>query len=200
MQFRWPSGFLIIKGGLRRPPPPLVARHEKKPDLNWVKQGSEMLNSFGFGFGATYLSKLPLSASPPGLWIFHIQCLLTPFKGVRILEPRKFLLGESGIHENFAYRIRNPQLWSPESKFSWQRLESSTWDPESTAWNAESKTVLDSLHGTCLWSTQCIHTVKMSFKSNVWWDNVSGGYSPITLGCRIESWVATWNTALRPPR
>ena len=21
----------------------------------------------------------------------------------------------------------------------------------------------------------------------------------ITLGCRIESWVATWNTALRPP-
>ena len=178
MQFRWPSGFLIIRGGLRRPPPPLVARREKKPGLNWVRQGSEMLNSFGFGFGATYLSKLPMSASPPGLWIFHIQCLLTPFKGVRILEPGKFLLGESGIHENFAYRIRNPQLWNPESKFSWQRLESSTWDPESMAWNAESKTVLDSLHGTCLWSTQCIHAVKMSFKSNVWWDNVSGGVLP----------------------
>ena len=30
-------------------------------------------------------------------------------------------------------------------KFQWERLESSTWNPQSTAWNPESKTVLDSL-------------------------------------------------------
>ena len=37
------------------------------------------------------------------------------------------------------------QDWNPESKFHCQRLESSTWNLESTAWNPESKTVLDSL-------------------------------------------------------
>lgn len=126
MQFRWPSGFLIIKGGLRRPPPPLVARREKKPGLNWVKQGSEMLNSFGFGFGATYLSKLPSSASPPGLWIFHIQCLFNQphlresgFWNQRNfclgnLEFMKILLIESGI---LSFGIQNPSSadkdWNP---------------------------------------------------------------------------------------
>ena len=35
--------------------------------------------------------------------------------------------------------------WNPESTFHWQRLESSTWNLETTAWNPESKTVLDSL-------------------------------------------------------
>ena len=35
--------------------------------------------------------------------------------------------------------------WNPESKSYLQTLESSTWNPESTAWNPESKTVLDSL-------------------------------------------------------
>ena len=30
-------------------------------------------------------------------------------------------------------------------KFQWERLEFSTWNPESTAWNPESKTVMDSL-------------------------------------------------------
>ena len=30
-------------------------------------------------------------------------------------------------------------------EIQWQRLESSTWNPESTARNPESKTVLDSL-------------------------------------------------------
>ena len=41
--------------------------------------------------------------------------------------------------------IRNPNDdWNPESKFHWQRLESSIcWNPESTVWNPESKTVLD---------------------------------------------------------
>ena len=34
---------------------------------------------------------------------------------------------------NIAQEIRNPTHdWTPESKFHWQRLESSTWNPEST--------------------------------------------------------------------
>ena len=73
---------------------------------------------------------------------------------------------DSEIREIFAFGFQNPQkfrLSNPESlalesgiqlkesgiplttKFRWQRLESSTWDPESTAWNPQSKNVLDSL-------------------------------------------------------
>ena len=41
--------------------------------------------------------------------------------------------------------IQNPtDDWNPESKFHRQKLESSTWNPESAAWNPKSKTVLDS--------------------------------------------------------
>ena len=47
---------------------------------------------------------------------------------------------------NAAQGIRNPiDNWNPESKFPWQRLESSSWNPESTACNRDPKTVLDSL-------------------------------------------------------
>ena len=75
-------------------------------------------------------------------------------------EFKKFLLVESRIWENLlvesgilgfgirntAQGIRKPSKdCNPESKFHWQRLESSFWNPESTAWNLESKTVLDSL-------------------------------------------------------
>ena len=71
-------------------------------------------------------------------------------KGIRILEPGKFPLVESGILgfgiRNTAQGIRNPTNdWNPDSKFHWERLGSSSWNPESTAWNPESKTVLDSL-------------------------------------------------------
>ena len=57
---------------------------------------------------------------------------------------------ESGILgfgiRNTAPGILNPTNdRNPESKFHWQRLESSSWNLESTAWNPESKTVLDSL-------------------------------------------------------
>ena len=68
---------------------------------------------------------------------------------------------DSGIREIFATGIWNPGLWNPEynskNPESFQRLksgiqvplrknpESSTWNLESTAWNPESKRVLDSL-------------------------------------------------------
>ena len=71
-------------------------------------------------------------------------------KGIRIPETVKFLLVNSGILEygtqKTAQGIRNSTNdCNPESKFHWQRLESSSWNPESTEWNPESKTVLDSL-------------------------------------------------------
>ena len=47
---------------------------------------------------------------------------------------------------NTTQGIRNPSIdLIPESKFHQQRLESSTCNPESTAWNPESKIVMDSL-------------------------------------------------------
>ena len=53
--------------------------------------------------------------------------------------------------------IRNSsQDWNPESKFHWHRLESSTWNLESTAWNPESKTVLDSL----LWGDKALKGIE----------------------------------------
>ena len=74
---------------------------------------------------------------------------------------RYFFLMESGIWESLACEIQDPGLWNPEhssknpksvfkdwnaeSKFLSQRLECSTWNLESPAWNPESKTVLDSL-------------------------------------------------------
>ena len=68
-------------------------------------------------------------------------------KGIQILECDKILLVESGIL-GFGIRntARNPTNdWNPESKFHWQRLKPSTLNPESPAWNPESKTVLDSV-------------------------------------------------------
>ena len=56
------------------------------------------------------------------------------------LESRKILLVKSGI---LGFGIRNPTNdWNQESRFHWQKLESSTWNLESVA---ESKNVFDSL-------------------------------------------------------
>ena len=67
-------------------------------------------------------------------------------------ESGKFLLVEFGI---LGFRMRNTSQtlknsestndWNPESKCYWQRLESSSWNPEFVTWNPESKSVLDSL-------------------------------------------------------
>ena len=77
----------------------------------------------------------------------------TPCKEIWIPESGNFLLVESRIrnpesgnvllvefrilglgNRNAAQGIRNPTNdCNPESKFHWQRLESSTWKPESTA-------------------------------------------------------------------
>ena len=55
-------------------------------------------------------------------------------------ESRKILLVKSGI---LGFGIRNPTNdWNQESRFHWQKLESSTWNLESAA---ESNNVFDSL-------------------------------------------------------
>ena len=78
------------------------------------------------------------------------RSLLALCKEIHIPESKEFLPVESGILgfeiRNSAQGIRNPTTdWNPESKFHCQRLESSTWNLESGAWNPGSRTVLDSL-------------------------------------------------------
>ena len=52
------------------------------------------------------------------------------------------------VFRNTAQGIRRPTNdWNPEPKFHWQRLEYNTRNPESTAWNPESKPALIPLHG-----------------------------------------------------
>ena len=66
-------------------------------------------------------------------------------------ESGKSLLSSCGIW-NTAQGIRNlTNDCNPESTFHWQRPQSTTWNLESTAWNPESKTALDSLTLGELW-------------------------------------------------
>ena len=87
----------------------------------------------------------------------EIERLLTPCNGISILESGTFLLMESGIRENFACGIRNPEYSSsnPESHnipltIGIQNPKSSTdkdWNPECTARNIESKPLLGLILG-----------------------------------------------------
>ena len=77
----------------------------------------------------------------------------SPRKGIRIPEFEKFLHAESRVQEIFSCGIGDPGLWNMEycsrNPELHQRLEFGiqvplTNNPESMAWNPESKTVLDS--------------------------------------------------------
>ena len=62
---------------------------------------------------------------------------------------------ESGILgfgiRNTAQGVRDPtNYWNPKFKFHRQKLESSTWNPKSTAWSPESRLSWISLHGVIL--------------------------------------------------
>ena len=79
---------------------------------------------------------------------------IAPCKDIWIPECRECLLAQSIFHENFACGMWSPGLWNPESlndynpesKFHWQRIESTTWNPESTVWNPEFQSSI-CLHG-----------------------------------------------------
>ena len=63
-----------------------------------------------------------------------------PCKGTQTPESWKFLLVEFG---NLGFGIRNiTNDWNLEFKFQYQSLESSSRNPESTAWNPQFKTFL----------------------------------------------------------
>lgn len=74
---------------------------------------------------------------------------IVQYKEIWIPESRRFLLVEWKIREFFSFRIRisNPSDndWHLKFTFRWQKFASSTWNPESTASNSESKIWLDSL-------------------------------------------------------
>ena len=96
--------------------------------------------------------------------------LIAPCKVISIPESVKFLLVESEILgfgiRNTAQGIRNAtDDWNSESRFHWQRLESSTWNPESTTWNPESKTRLSwiLLYGAILQVISVISMAEFAF-------------------------------------
>ena len=53
--------------------------------------------------------------------------------------------------------------WNLRSRFHWQRQESSTWNPESTAWDPAFKTFLDSLHRAIFFSESTFRLKKSYF-------------------------------------
>ena len=100
-------------------------------------------NNFLFGF-----QKITLESKFKPLQFFYF--IIPPWKGIRILESRKFLQVDFGVLgcgiRNTAEGIRNPiNDWNPESKFHWQRIRKPVpgiWNPRS---GVQSKIVLDSL-------------------------------------------------------
>ena len=89
---------------------------------------------------------------------------------------------------NTAQGIRNlTNNWNLESKFHWQSLAFSTWIPESTAWNPESKTVLGSL----TWSNKKTTSTFMMPPLVSPWNDIWGTSAEIPYWWRVTTqiWV-----------
>ena len=101
----------------------------------------------------------PHSVRDPDSEMREIFALWNPESG-KILLEKSGILG-SGIWSK-VQGIRNPSNeWNPESRFHWQRLGSSTWNPQFTTWKPESKTSLDFLSWDEWISTVRKNTKKM---------------------------------------
>lgn len=104
---------------------------------------NELLNCYYFSGGAscTALPFLGATCMPlVPLWelYFLLYHTFAQCKGTQISESEKFLPQESGIEENFAYRILKPRFWNPE--YSSRSLESyNDWNPESRIQNMETR-------------------------------------------------------------
>ena len=87
--------------------------------------------------------KYTMMAKPIRALKLHYRMIKFLLISILLISPH---VGESRIGKIVARGIRNPNNdWNQESKFKWKKLEPSTWNPESTAWNPDSKKVLDSL-------------------------------------------------------
>ena len=117
--------------------------YKLKLSLTGLRGAWKVLKQFSI-----WLSKDHLKSLIKLLQLFY--SIIPPWKGIWILESRKFLRVEfevlgCGIR-NKAEGIRNPTNdWNPESKFHWQRIRKTVpgiWNPRS---GVQSKIVLDSL-------------------------------------------------------
>ena len=127
-----------------------------------------------------------------------LELLLALCKGIGIPESEKFLLVESRILgfgiRNTVQRIQNPSPTNTEDK-------SSTLNLESTAWNPESKTVLDST--TWAISRSTVHERRLRIWTLVNWmstlqvyfvSNVSNAIYAFLFAMKLEKITANDKT------
>ena len=66
------------------------------------------------------------------IWVFWYS-----IRFINVRSRSNYVNLDSGIGEIFPCGIRNPTKdWNPESKLHWKRMESSTWNLESTTWKS----------------------------------------------------------------
>lgn len=101
-------------------------------------QLNELLNCYYFSGGASCTALPFLGATcMPLVLLWELYFLLyhtfAQCKGTQISESEKFLLQESGIEENFAYRILKPRFWNPEYRYEgvWNRIMIGIRKPDS---------------------------------------------------------------------
>ena len=127
---------------------------------------------------------------------------IVQYKEIWIPESRRFLLVEWKILEFFSFRIRisNPSDndWHLKFTFHWQKFASSTWNPESTASNSESKIWLDSLTWGVGWNARShLGRFTKHFSHEIWLLKCGGkiGFGGLKGSC-LRLWV-TRNQFLR---
>lgn len=106
---------------------------------------NELLNCYYFSGGASCTALPFLGATCiPLVLLWELYFLLyhtfAQCKGTQISESEKFLLLESGIEENFAYRILKPGFGILNTAPGvWNRIMIGILNPESRTWKPDSK-------------------------------------------------------------
>ena len=110
------------------------------PDVTYCSKQEEMIEQWIINIMTHHGKALKMGLYNCVTRAVYNRQFRNTFKYFEYLAPRfgspnvrKWGIPGFGIR-NTALGIRNPTNdWNPESKFHWQRLESSTWNPESTA-------------------------------------------------------------------